>query len=124
VTPDPYTQLAHHLHALGMGYPLKDDLVDILRANFSPAEAEVALALPNTRIPLELATADEVAANLGRPVKEVADILEELARRGLLFSSTSDDGQPGYALHQVGYGFPQSFFWKGVATECMSLLII
>jgi hypothetical protein len=26
---DPYTQLAHNLHALGMGYPLKDDLVDI-----------------------------------------------------------------------------------------------
>jgi hypothetical protein len=99
LTPDPYTQLAHHLHALGMGYPLKGELVDILRANFSPAEAKVALALPNTRIPLELATADEVAANLGRVVKEVVDVLEELARRGLLFSSTSDDGQPGYALH-------------------------
>jgi Fe-S-cluster-containing hydrogenase component 2 len=116
MTPDPYTQLAHHLHALGMGYPLKDDLVDILRANFSSAEAEVALALPNTRIPLELATADEVAAHLGRPVKEVADVLEELARRGLLFSGTTDDGQPGYALQQVGYGFPQSFFWKGERT--------
>ena len=87
MTPDPYTQLAHHLHALCIGYPLKDDLVDILRANFSPAEAKVALALPNTRIPLELATADEVAANLGRPVKEVADVLEELARRGANFRS-------------------------------------
>jgi hypothetical protein len=30
MTPDPYIQLAHHLNALGMGYPLKDDLVDIL----------------------------------------------------------------------------------------------
>jgi Fe-S-cluster-containing hydrogenase component 2 len=99
-----------------MGYPLKDDLVDILRANFSLAEAEVALAVPNTRIPLELATADEVAANLGRPVGEVADILEELAKRGMLFSGTIDDGQPGYALQQVGYGFPQSFFWKGERT--------
>ncbi|MDH4138143.1 MAG: hypothetical protein OEW09_15700, partial [Anaerolineae bacterium] len=80
---DPYTQLAHHLHALGMGYPLKDDLVAILRANFSPVEVEVALAMPNTRIPLELTTADEVATSLGQPVEEVADILEELARRGL-----------------------------------------
>jgi electron transport complex protein RnfB len=113
---DPYTQLAYHLHALGMGYPLKDDLLDILRANFSPAEAEVALAVPNTRIPLELATADEVAASLDRPVEEVADILEGLAKRGLLFSSITDDGQPGYALQQVGYGFPQSFFWKGERT--------
>ena len=33
MTSGPYTQLARHLHALGMGYPLKDDLVDILRAN-------------------------------------------------------------------------------------------
>ncbi len=116
MTPDPYAQLARHLHALGMGYPLKDDLVDILRANFSPAEAEVALALPNTRIPLELVTADEVAANLSRPVEEVADALEGLAKRGLLFSGTTDDGRPGYALHQVGYGFPQTFFLKGERT--------
>jgi Fe-S-cluster-containing hydrogenase component 2 len=113
---DLYTQLAYHLHALGMGYPLKDDLVDILRANFSPVEAEMALAVPNTRIPLELATVDEVAANLGRPVGEVVDVLEGLARRGLLFSGITDDGQPGYALQQVGYGFPQSFFWKGERT--------
>jgi NAD-dependent dihydropyrimidine dehydrogenase PreA subunit len=116
MTPDSYTQLAHHLHAMGMGYPLKDDLADILRANFSPAEVEVALALPNTRIPLEVATADEVAVNLGRPVKEMADALEELARRGLVFSGTTDDGQPGYALQQVGYGFPQSFLWNGERT--------
>jgi hypothetical protein len=117
MTPDPYTQLARHLHALGMCHPLKDALVDILRANFSPAEAEVALAMPNTRIPLELTTADEVAADLGRPIEEVADVLEELARRGLLFSGTTDDGQPAYALQQVGYGFPQSFFWKGGAND-------
>ena len=108
MTPDPYTRLARHLHALGMGYPKKADLEEILRANFSPEEAEVALALPNTSIPLELTTADEVAVDLGQPVKEVAEALEELARRGLLFSRTTDDGQPGYALHQVGYGFWQS----------------
>lgn len=115
--PDPYTQLAHHLHALGMGCPLKDDLLDILRSNFTPVEAQVALAIPNTRIPLELATADEMAGILGQPARQVGDILERLAKRGLLFSGITDDGQPGYALHQVGYGFPQSFFWKGERTR-------
>jgi Fe-S-cluster-containing hydrogenase component 2 len=99
-----------------MSYPLKDELLGILQANLSLAEVEVALALPNTRIPLELATADEVAANLGRPVEEVAGVLEGLAERGLLFSGVTGDGQPGYALHQVGFGFPQSFFWKGERT--------
>jgi Fe-S-cluster-containing hydrogenase component 2 len=113
---DPYTRLARHLSALGMGYPDKDELVDILRANFSPAEAEVALAIPNTRIPLEVASADEVAGNLSQPVEEVTNVLEKLASRGLLFSGISDDGQLGYALHQVGYGFPQAFFWKGERT--------
>lgn len=113
---DPYSKLAHHLHALGMGYPLREELVGILRANFSRTEAEVALAVPNTRIPLELATVHEVAANLGRPFEEVGEILRELADRGLLFSGILADGQPGYALQQVGYGFPQSFFWKGERT--------
>ena len=59
---DPYSKLAHHLHALGMGYPLREELVGILRANFSTTEAEVALGVPNTRIPLERSTAEEVAA--------------------------------------------------------------
>lgn len=113
---DPYSKLAHHLHALGMGYPLRDELLGILQSNFSPTEAEVALALPNTRIPLELASAEEVAATMGRPTEEVADALAELAERGLLFSGTGEDGHPGYALQQVGFGFPQAFFWKGERT--------
>ena len=33
--PDPYTQLAHHLHALGIGYPLKDDLMDLVFTHMS-----------------------------------------------------------------------------------------
>ena len=114
---DPHTKLAHHLHALGMGYPLREELVGILRANFSATEAEVALGVPNTRIPLELSTAEEVAATMGRPLEEVDHALEELARRGLLFAGPTDDGQTGYALQQVGYGFPQSFFWKGERTH-------
>jgi Fe-S-cluster-containing hydrogenase component 2 len=91
--------------------------VGILRANFSEAEAEVALGVPNTRIPLELSTAGEVAATMGRPREEVDHALDQLARRGLLFSGPTDDGHTGYALQQVGYGFPQAFFWKGERTD-------
>ena len=114
---DPYSRLAHHLHALGMGYPLREELVGILRANFSATEAEVALGVPNTRIPLELSTAEEVAATMGRPLAEVEHALDQLASRGLLFSGPTAEGQTGYALQQVGYGFPQSFFWKGERTH-------
>lgn len=65
MTSDPYSQLAHHLHTLCIGYPLRDELVDILRASSSPAEVDVALALPCTRIPLKLASVAEVATEMG-----------------------------------------------------------
>ncbi len=52
---DVYRKLGKHLAALGMGYPDKEELMDILQANFSPFEAEVALAIPTGVIPLELA---------------------------------------------------------------------
>jgi len=49
---DIYKKLAKHLNALGMGYPEKEDLIEILRENFTPQEAEVALAIPTKVIPL------------------------------------------------------------------------
>ena len=41
-----YKKLAKHLSALGMGYPEKEELIEILRESFTPQEAEVALAIP------------------------------------------------------------------------------
>ena len=41
-----YQRLAKHLSSLGMGYPEKEELLEILRENFTPLEAEVALAIP------------------------------------------------------------------------------
>lgn len=43
---DIYKKLAKHLASLGMGYPEKEELLEILRENFTPQEAEVALAIP------------------------------------------------------------------------------
>ena len=31
----------------------------------------------------------------------------------MLFSGKTSSGENGYALQQVGFGFPQTFFWKG-----------
>ena len=50
---DVYKKLSKHLSSLGMGYPEKEELIDILRENFNPLEAEVALAIPADRIPFE-----------------------------------------------------------------------
>ena len=113
---DIYEMLAKHLNALGMGYPEKEELLEILRDNFTPLEAEVALAIPTRVIPLEPAPVSEIAPRVKLPRKELESVLSNLAHRGLLFSKRMKKGEMGYALQQFGYGFPQTFFWKGVDT--------
>lgn len=111
-----YNELAKHLAALGMSYPEKEELLEILRESFTPQEAEVALAIPTKVIPFEPVPAAEISPHVKLPEKELEPILSNLAQRGLLFSKKMKDGRMGYALQQFGYGFPQTFFWKGVDT--------
>ena len=111
-----YNGLAEHLAALGMGYPEKEELLEILRENFTPREAEVALAIPTKVIPFEPVPVSEIAPHVKMPKKELESILSNLAHRGILFSKKMNKGEMGYALQQFGYGFPQTFFWKGVET--------
>ena len=113
---DVYQKLARHLSALGMGYPPGEELEEILRENFSPEEATVALGLPTRVPPLRLASLEEIAKNFDLPLRHLVDVLENLSSRGLIFSGLAQDGKKGYALQQMGYGFPQSFFWKGERT--------
>ena len=113
---DVFIKLGDHLSRLGMGYPVRDDLIDILRENFSELEAEVALAIPNRVIPLQPVTVEEISGRVNLPIDELKDTLRNLAGRGLLYSGPTEDGRTGYALHQVGFGFPQSFFWGGEDT--------
>ncbi len=113
---DIYRKLAKHLSALGMGYPEKEELLEILKENFTPLEAEVALAIPSKVIPFEPVQVDEIGLHLRLSKEELEKILSNLAQRGLLYSKKLKDGETGYALQQFGYGFPQTFFWKGVDT--------
>jgi len=113
---DIYRKLAKHLSALGMGYPEKEELLEILKENFTPLEAEVALAIPSKVIPFEPVQVNEIALHLHLSKDELQKILFNLSQRGLLYSKKLKDGETGYALQQFGYGFPQTFFWKGVNT--------
>ena len=116
VADNVYQKLARHLASLGMGYPQKEELLEILRENFTPQEAEVALAIPTKTIPFEPAPMSKIAPHLNIPQDELEQILSNLAQRGLLYSKRMKDGEMGYALQQFGYGFPQTFFWRGVNT--------
>lgn len=113
---DVYKRLADHLRLLGMGYPPHEALEEILRSNFTPVEAEVVLAVPTRVIPLKLTGIDQIVERVDMPRSELGPILEDLSQRGLLFAGKTKDGKTGYALQQVGFGFPQTFFWKGEDT--------
>jgi ferredoxin len=116
MTEDIYQQLANHLSTLGIGYPVREALEEILRLNFTPREAEVALALPTRVAPFRPVTVDEIISRVNLPREELVATLEELEQRRLIFSKETSRREKGYALHQVGHGFPQLFFWEGKDT--------
>ncbi len=115
--PDIYVKLAKHLQKLVMGYPYTDEVLDLLREMFSPQEAEVALAIPNDLPPLQVCDVETIAERASLPEGVVKETLESLAMRNLIYAGTTSDGKQGYALLQVGYGMPQTFFWKGMQED-------
>lgn len=108
-----YQRLARHLGPLLSGYPYSENLIDLLKGGFKELEASAALAIPNDLLPLEVASFKDIAARSELPQAELAQLLEGLTARGQIFSRPATDGGPGYALLQVGYGMPQSYFWGG-----------
>ena len=111
-----YKKLAKHLSSLGMGYPEKEELLEILKENFTRLEAEVALAIHTKVIPFEPVSINRIIPPQNISMEELESTLSNLAQRGLLFSKKMKDRSMGYALQQFGYGFPQTFFWRGVNT--------
>jgi len=114
---DVFKKLAEHLLSLGMGYPPGEFLDLILRDNFTPLEAEVALAIPNRIIPLQTVPIEEIAKSTDLTKDDLEKTLENLVQKGLIYAGLTEDGQKGYALQQVGFGFPQSFFWGNEDTD-------
>ena len=110
---DVYIRLGEHLSRLGMGFPCTEDLIDILRENYTELEAEVALAIPNKVIPMKPVGINEIQKRISLTREKLAEALEDLYAKGLLYRGQVEDGEKGYALQQVGFGFPQTFFWKG-----------
>ena len=114
---DLYNRLAIHMEHLTMGYPYNEELIDLLKEMFSPAEAQVALAIPNDLAPLQVVSMENICARTDFPLPAVAEALESMAERNILFTAPVKDGSTGYALLQVGYGLPQTFFWGGKEDE-------
>jgi Fe-S-cluster-containing hydrogenase component 2 len=113
-----YKKLEEHLSRLGMGYPPSEDLVAILKETFTELEAEVALAIPDRVIPMQPVGIEKIQERITSELarEKLVETLERLYEKGLLYRGDTEDGEKGYALQQVGYGFPQTFFWKGEDT--------
>lgn len=111
---DLYQRLMIHLNTLTMGYPQNDELDKILREIFTPREAEVVLTLPTRVLPMDSFAVADLKCPEGMTRDELGQTLERLAARGVIFSGSTAGGEKGYAIHQIGFGFPQSFFWKNV----------
>jgi ferredoxin len=110
-------RLAKHLEDLIMGYPFNDALTDLLKEMYSPIEAEVALAIPNDLPPLKVVDRRSIAERCDLPEAAVFEALDSLSSRNMVYTRTIETGEAGYALLQVGYGVPQTFFWGGKKDE-------
>lgn len=98
---DIYKKLARHLDNLPAGFPPTKNGVElrILRRLFSPEEAELALSL--TLIPEE---SKVIARRNKLSLEEVALRLEEMARKGLIYSIEQEGSPPKYMATQYAIG--------------------
>ena len=96
-----YQALREHLDDLPGGFPVTGDGLElrILRRLFTPEEAEVACHV--TLIP---ETARVIARRVGKPVREIAPLLADMAEKGLLFSIHRDRRAPRYQAAQFVVG--------------------
>ncbi|MCF8033364.1 MAG: 4Fe-4S binding protein [Desulfarculaceae bacterium] len=82
MSQDIYRDLQQKLDKFSMGFPPTESGIEIkiLKHLFSKDDAEMFLAMSH-----RLETAESVAARLGLPGEDVAERLEDMAERGLLF---------------------------------------
>ena len=92
---DVYEKLRERLDMFPQGFPRTESRVEIeiLRELFSPEEAEVMLFLrPSPEPP------SAVAERMGRDERELADILYDMSKRGLILRFRVDEEQALYFL--------------------------
>ena len=82
-----YQDLASHLDQAPLGAPDGPELIAILEALFSPAEAALA-----ARLPFKPARIDRLAAEIGEEPGPMGETLASLARRGLVYERVTPGG--------------------------------
>ena len=85
---DPYRRLQEQLEQYSVGFPATKSGVEleILRRLFSEEEGELYLDLS-----MMLEASEATAARTGRPVEETVELMENMAKKGLLFRHRKGD---------------------------------
>ena len=98
---DIYRELAQHLDDLPGGFPSTETGVElrILRRLFTPEEAELAIHL--TMFPEE---SEIIAGRAGIDPEEAVQRLDEMAKKGLIYSIERDNKLPKYRASQYIVG--------------------
>ena len=101
VSPDVYTKLREHLDDLPGGFPATETGVEIriLKRLFNLEEAELARHLT-----MRVEPASAIAERAGVDKNKAGDLLETMARKGLVFSIESPDRPPAYMAAQFVVG--------------------
>jgi len=105
MTSEVYEELARYIDKLPAGYPSTESGVEIriLQRLFTPEDAELAMHL--TLIPEE---ARVIAFRAGIPEEKVSRQLEEMDKKGLIFSILREGAPMQYRIQQFIVGF-----WEG-----------
>ncbi len=91
-TNNIYQKLADHLSHLAMGYPVREDLVDILKEIFTQKEATVACAIPANVIPLSPVSIETIQQNSALSKNELQAAIDGLVQKNLLFVGKTELG--------------------------------
>ncbi len=130
-TTESYEQLARHMDQAPIGAPYTAELVEILQALFTTAEAELA-----ARLPFKPAKLEKLAQDLGMEAGKLGETLEALSDRGLVFKSGSRfsllplvpgmaetqfmDGQTGEAKQRLARLF-ENYYRPGIGQAMLGL---
>jgi len=116
LTEDVYKKLAKHLDSLPAGYPSTESGVEmrILRQLFTPEDAELAMHL--TLISEEPRV---IAYRAGIPVEEASLRLDEMDKKGLIFSILHKGESMQYRIQQFIVGF-----WEGQVNKLSHELVL
>jgi NAD-dependent dihydropyrimidine dehydrogenase PreA subunit/DNA-binding MarR family transcriptional regulator len=107
-----YDRLADIFNLIGYGSRRSPELESLLKALFTEEEARLAINL-SAMIP---ESPDKLAGRLGLDAGHVGGMLDEMADKGLIYSSTRN-GEKWYKLIQLVPGIFELQFMKGEITE-------